>query len=210
VGTWERTHSDDYELWLETPAGDRERAEAAIALFSSDPEAALRVFVDLAEGGMAWAMETVADYYAHGTAVAADFERSQDYYCRAIHAGSWMATLGYAKLLAGHGYFDECETLLRDGVEQDFIPAYFWLAWYRLKQSPDAATRRAVRPLFERAAEAGHPAAEMHLARMRLSGRFGLREIPAGIRAFLRVSERSRVEAEVEKDAHSQQVQAVG
>ncbi|MBN8811330.1 MULTISPECIES: hypothetical protein [unclassified Sphingomonas] len=194
-GDWERAHSNDYALWLEAPVETRERAEAALAIFDADPEAALRTFLDLAESGMPWAMEAVAGYYERGTVVAADFGQAQDQYRRAIEAGSWAATIGYAKLLARHGHFDTCDTLLRDCAEQDFVPACFWLAWYRLKRSRSAATCREVRPLLERAADAGHPAAGIVLARLKLLGKFGFREIPAGLRQLSRAMDRSRADA---------------
>jgi len=192
---WERANSNDYTLWLEAPVEYRERAETALAAFDADPEASFRVFLELADADMAWAMEMVGSYYAHGSVAAADFELAQDYYCRAIEAGSWMATIGYARLLAGHGDFGGCEAVLLDGVEQDFIPAWFWLARYRLKQSSRAAVCREVRPLLEHAADAGHPAAALYLARLKLLGKFGFREIPAGFRQILKVVERSSSEA---------------
>jgi len=197
---WERAHSNDYTLWLEAPVEDRERAEAALPAFDTDPEASFLVLRELADAGMAWAMETVGSHYAHGGAVAADFELARDYYCRAIEGGSWMATIGYARLLAQHGDFDGCAAVLRDGVEQDFVPACFWLARYRLKQSSRASVCRAVRPLLEHAADAGHPAAALFLARLKLLGKFGFREIPAGFRQISKVVERSSSEASASHD----------
>jgi len=206
VRRWERNESNDYELWMEAPAEDRARADAAIALSPSEPEAAFRIFLDLADGGMPWAMETVADRYARDDAGGADFERARDYYCRAIESGSWFATIGYARLLADHGHFAECEALLRDGVEQDFIPAFYWLARVRLRQSYNGKTRRTVRLLLERAAEVGHPGAVRDLARMKARGQLGFREIPAGFYEARRLV-RSFTEAEEEM---SGQVQAGG
>lgn len=112
---WERAHSNDHALWLEAPAEDRERAEAAVAICETDPDAAFRVLIDLAQGGMAWAMEMVAGYYARGIVVSADFEQAQDHYRRAIEAGSWMATIGYARLLARDRHWEVCETLCATG-----------------------------------------------------------------------------------------------
>ncbi len=183
---WERDASNDHALWMEAPAEDRARADAAIDLSSRDREAAFRIFLALAEGGMPWAMETVADHYAR----AADFDRARDYYCRAIESGSWFATIGYAKLLSEHGYFEDCETLLRDGVEQDFIPAFYWLARFRLQRLPGGNTRREVRHLLEHAAEAGHEGAELALLRMKVRGQLGLREIAAGYREGRRLARR--------------------
>lgn len=203
---WERYRSNDYELWLEAPAEDRERASAAIAGWSADPEGGLRMFTALADGGMAWAMEATASRHV----VAGDIERARDYYRRAIEAGSWMATIGYARLLAGQGEFETCEAVLRDGVEADFIPAHFWLARYRLKQSRSVATCRAVRPLLEHAAAAGHPAAEAFLANIKVRGKFGLREIPAGFQEISRVIARRRAEDSAAPEPSVEQAPALG
>jgi len=160
---------------------------AANAIRPTDPEAAFRIYVDMADAGVAWAMEKVGYQYAWGNFVPRDWERAQDYFRRAIEAGSWMATLKYARLMADRGHFDVCEAVLQDGVNADFLPACYWLAWYRFRQSGTRTTVREIRPLLERAAEAGHPAAALLLARLQVWGKFGLREIPRGFRQLLQI-----------------------
>lgn len=135
------------------------------------------------------------------------FRAGAGIYRRAIESGSWFATIGYARLLADHGHFAKCEALLGDGVEQDFIPAFYRLARVRLQQSPGGKTRRAVRPLLERAAEAGHPGAARDLARMKARGQFGFLEIPAGYREVRRLAGRLM---ESEEGMPSGQAQVVG
>lgn len=189
---WESAHSNEYELWSKVTAGDRERIDAAKAIQDADPKMAFRIYLDLADAGVVWAMETVASHYELGIAVAADFEQAQTHYRRAIEAGSWMATIRYVKLLAHNGYSDICETLLQDGVKADFVPAFFWLAWHRLKRSSSRKTCREVRPLLEHAAEAGHPAAELSLARLQALGKFGLGEIPLGFKQISKIVGRNR------------------
>jgi len=77
-------------------------------------------------------MEKVGYQYAWGNFVPHDWERAQDYFRRAIEAGSWMATLKYARLMADRGHFDVCEAVLQDGVNADFLPACYWLAMVSL------------------------------------------------------------------------------
>lgn len=189
---WERDQSNEYELWLEDSERNRELNRQAAALESSDPEAALRLRLEAAEAGSVWAMEVVGWHYEAGTLVAADFGKAQEYYYRALSAGSWMATIRYARLLYDHGHFEHCEAVLQDGVRVDFAPSGFWLARYRHQQAPTRKTCRDVRPLLERAAAQGHPAAELLLARWTILGRFGMREIPEGFRKILRISSRPR------------------
>lgn len=192
---WEAAQSNEFELWSTVSDQQRDRLNAAKAIRPTDPEAAFRIYLDVADAGVVWAMEMVAHQYAWGDLVAHDFEKAQAYYRRAIEAGSWMATLKYAWLLADRGHFDTCETLLQDGVKADFIPASYWLAWWRFQQSSDRATCRAIRPLLERAAGAGHPEAALFLARLKVWGKFGLREMPRGFKDMLQVVDRTHAAA---------------
>lgn len=181
---WEREHSNEYDLWSAETDRNRELIERAGALHDADPEAAFRIDLEAAQAGSIWAMELVGWHYDTGAVVQADFGQAQEYYCRALRAGSWMATIKYARLLAAHSHFDSCERVLKDGVEADFVPAYFWLAWFRYKQSRTRKTCREIKPLLEYAAEKGHPGATLVLARLMARGKFGFRAIPEGFRLF--------------------------
>jgi len=165
--------------------------DTAKRIRSEDPEAAFRIYLEVADSGVAWAMESVGYLYEEGIIVAKDCEQAMTYYRRAIEAGSWMATLKYASLLADLGHFDTCETILQDGVQADFVPAFYWLARVRLKRSKNRRTCCAIRPLLEHAADAGHPAAALLLARLKFRGKFGIREIPQGFRESLQVFDRT-------------------
>lgn len=97
-----------------------------------------------------------------------------------ILGGSWIATIAYARLLAEVGRQGDCETVLKDGVALDFVPAYFWLAWLRYLKAKTPKVRREVRPLLELAARHGHPAAKFFLSRWMARGQLGLLEVPRG------------------------------
>jgi TPR repeat protein len=179
---WERANSNQDELWWTDSDRNRALIEEAQARQGADPEAAFQMLLEAAEAGSAGAMESVGWHYDSGTVVTADFDRAADYYRRAICAGSWMATIAYARLLAEHGHFDECENVLRDGVRLDFVAAYFWLAWLRYDRSPTRATCREIRPLLDYAAEQGHPGAKQTLGRLMTKGKFGILAIPRGLK----------------------------
>jgi TPR repeat protein len=179
---WERTHSNDDELWWKDSDRNRALIDEAYTHLDADPERAFKLFVEAAEAGSPRALETVGSFYDTGTVVAADFDRAADHYHRAICAGSWMATIAYARLLAAHGDVDACEQVLHDGVELDFVPAYFWLAWLRYERAPTRATCRAIRPLLDYAADQGHPGAKNTLGRLMTKGKFGLLSIPRGLK----------------------------
>ena len=159
----------------------QELIEQAQASWSTDPNAAFKMCLQAAEAGSSWALQMVAWQYRWGS-VAADHELAQEYYRRAICAGSWSATISYARLLDDEGHFDACEEVLQDGIASGFIPAYFWLARLRFLRSRDRATCREIRPLLEHARDRGHPGAKHLLAVMMLLGKFGLRQVPAGFR----------------------------
>jgi TPR repeat protein len=181
---WERAHANESELWSDQSDEARELVAQARSLSDSDPAAALELYKKAADAGSVWAMEMTGRYYDIGKGVPEDFGQAQEYYYRALCAGSWMATIKYARLLERHGYHDYWSNVLEDGVRADFIPAFYWLAWFRYKHAKSAEERRAVRPLLEHAAAAGHPAAEVLLIRSLLLGRFGLRGIPEGMRLY--------------------------
>lgn len=125
-------------------------------------------------------MEKVGWHYWTGTGVAPDPDMALKYYHRAIGAGSWMATLYYARVLAELGHHDDCESTLNGGVASGFVPAYFWLGWCRYARSKTSLARREVRPLMKHAADKGHPMAKLFLARWMALGHLGLHNIPRG------------------------------
>src|SRR3569623_2135435 len=129
-------------------------------------------------------MQSVGVRYHIGAGVTADFERAEKYYRRAISEGSQMATILYVRLLAKHGYRERCEQVVEDAVQTGCIPAFYWLAWFRLELSKSRKTAREIAPLVEYAAKEGHPGAEVMLGRLLLSGTLGLPGNPRGLRIF--------------------------
>ena len=187
---WESAHSNEYELWSKVSDQQRGMLDTAKAIRSGDAAAAFRLYLDLANDGVVWAMEVVGYCYQHGCGTSAppDFERARTYYKRAMEAGSSMAMLKYAWLLANRGQIVVSERLLQESAEAGFIPAYYWLARCRFRQSSDRQTCREIKPLLVRAADAGHPAAAEMLARLRMRGKFGFREIPRGVREMWQIA----------------------
>lgn len=182
VEDWDRAQSNEWDLWCGNSEAARELVDQAYAVHGTDREAALRLYLEAAEAGSVFAMEMAGWYNEVGIGTAADFGRAQELYHRAVCAGSWTATIRSATLHAHHGYHDYSDQVLEDGVKSDFIPAFFWLAWFRYKRSKSRETCREIRPLLERAAAEGHPAAGLLLARLMLLGKFGVRDIPRGLR----------------------------
>ena len=182
AGQWE----DDFALGWEPAEEDdaRDRQKEARGLTKDDPAAALAIHLELAEGGSAFSMLRAGWHYLNGYGTERDPAAAEEFFRRALCAGSWRATIRYASLLFKRGAHDAWPSTLGDGVDRGFIPSFFWLAWYSYKRSPSARTAREVRHLLEAAAAAGHPEARLTMARWMVLGKFGWREIPAGIRAI--------------------------
>jgi TPR repeat protein len=194
VDAWEREQSNEGDLWVQESDLNLDLIERASVIQATDPQAAFRIYLRAADAGSLWAIQMVAWHYDTGTCVVADFELAQEYYHRAICAGSWMATISYARLLAEHGYFAACERVLEDGMQSDFVPAYFWYARLRFNRSRSRASCSEIRPLLEYASDRGHPGVRLLLAALLLMGKYGLRQIPTGFRSFLECLKENDVE----------------
>ena len=84
--------------------------QRAAKLEDRDPEAAFRLYVKAADAGSVWCMEAVAVRYWSGAGVGADLAQAEDYYRRAVAGGSWMARIGYSRLLSHVERHDEAES----------------------------------------------------------------------------------------------------
>lgn len=197
---WDRAASNESDLWSGDTIPNRALIEQAFSVEESDPAAALLLYLEAAEAGSAFAMSAAAWHYQTGTAVTADFDQAEHYHRRAIEAGSWLATLDYARLLADRNAHDRCDAVLEDGVASDFLPSCFWLAYLRYQRRPVRAVCREIRPLLDHAAAGGHPMAKFYLARLQILGKFGLREIPSGLLAAVRLARGAAISVEKKAD----------
>ena len=182
---------DDFAVKWEPAEADaalRQRWSEADSLLDEDPAASLAIHRELAEGGSAYSMLKLAWHYDSRTGTERNPAVAEEYYRQALCAGSWRATIGYAHRLFERGAHDEWPRTLSDGVQEGFIPACYWLAWYTYERSPKARTAREVRPLLEAAAAAGHPGARLILARWAASGKFGWREVRRGFRMLREIA----------------------
>lgn len=202
---WEQAHSNDAKFWaLEL---DQDRLRQAYEMVGTDPETAFQMCLDLAQKGSVFSMRKVAWAYGSGSGVAADHAKATEWYRRAIKAGSWMATRYYAGFLAKCGNFKDCEAVLNMGIKAEWVPAYFWLAFWREKQSKSRKTYREIKPLLEHAAERGHPWAQHLLSGFMIRGKFGISEIPRGF--MLRLADVKAGMAEAQANVHQGRVEPI-
>jgi TPR repeat protein len=189
---WDSAQSNKGEI-LEREA-DRDGLMQAFDLSDSNPRAAFQLWLDLAGRGSVWSMHEVAMYYSGRSGFAREPGEAEKWSRRGFEAGDQRALLQYVGIAMERGDFATAEAILQRGVDQDWAPALFWLAWYRHERSDTRETLRDIRPLLEGAALKGHPAAQMMLGRFLAHGKFGVREIPAGWKWLRRLA--SSVSAE--------------
>jgi hypothetical protein len=202
INDWDRSAAGDIDQWWDEPLFDRLVATAE--LWDRDPKAAFQSYKDLAEQNSVHAMIWLGNCYRWGHGTEACFDSAYESYTKAINAGSWLATLKIAELMFQHDYDEEGVAFLESGIERDFIPANFWLARYRVRQSWSRKTFREVRPLLETATAAGHPGARSFLAVAMILGRYGIMEIRNGSRLMdIVVQKREEAEAFERESAHA-------
>lgn len=189
VYDWEHKFARDWEPW-EEDEDLRNRGKKASALVATDPQQALAEFESLATQGFVWAMRWAGALHSGEQGVEQDLQKAEEYYYEALLGGSWMATLELSKLLNRNKINDRWECILEDGDGVGFLPASYWLGWYRYKRKPSRKTAREVRQLLEKAAVGGHPGARLQLAGWKAKGKLGLRNIPHGFRELGEVARR--------------------
>jgi TPR repeat protein len=177
---WNFLNSNDRIIWEREPKKDR--LEEAFALREKNPEAGFALLLELAEEGSTWAMIHVGWAYSNGLGVTVDTSKAEVWYRRAFECGSQSALLNYLHYLWPRGEVELREDALNRGVAINWAPAIYWLAVSRIQRSQSRRTLQEARPLLERAAELGSPQARQLLASEMSLGRYGLREVPRGIR----------------------------
>jgi len=146
-------------------------------------------------------MGKVGYLFYKGIGVARDAERAEYWYRRGYEAGSTRAMLDLGKVLAARGDIIGAEEVFSRGAADNWGPALFWLAWYRMKRRLGRGRDQTL-ALLERAATKGSPAAKWILARSLSRGRFGIGGVPRGLKLMwasnaerFAVVERHRAEA---------------
>jgi len=185
---WDYGEENDLTIWEREVEKDRVRE--ACKLSDTDAEAGFALMHALAEQGSVWSMYWIALAYGHGTGCAMDLERAEEWARRAFEGGCQRAQLYYARFNGLRKEFTKCEEILSVGAANDWAPALYWLARYRLRRAETRETLDQVRPLLERAIAKGGLDAQRYLALLMLRGRYGLREIPNGLRLLSDVFEK--------------------
>ncbi len=172
--------SNERTLWNEHPDEIHELHIRARSLKDGDPARSYALHREAADAGLTRSMISLGSYHEEGIGCAKDMDQAIDHYHDAILARSWNATIYYANALAHQKNFSLSFEVLEDGIDGNYLAAYFWLPWLRFKQNSSRKTCREVRPLIDQAIEHGHPAGRWLLAKMLMRGKFGLGQIKTG------------------------------
>jgi TPR repeat protein len=170
-------------------ASDHDAVAQAEALEGAGEEqTAYETWKCLAEQGSVFAMLRMGHYHEYGLVGPISLQEADSWYKRASVSGSRIAMLYHAKFAARHKDFATSERVLKPGVEQGWIPAVFWTAWYRHKRSPVKDTYRAIAPMLREAERAGHPIAGLILANFMVKGKFGILKVPLGMMRVIKTA----------------------
>jgi TPR repeat protein len=178
---WEFRHAGEADLRRAERDEDALTRARELAT-NGDQVSAFRIWQEQASEGSVWAMYELALCYRRGKGVTSDDESAEEWCRRAFEGGSERALLWYIGMLARRGDYVQAEAVCTVSAEKGSAAAIYWLAWFRIRRSAKPATYRSVRPLLEEAAAAGNPRAIRVLGYWMAHGRFGLREVPAGLR----------------------------
>jgi TPR repeat protein len=150
-------------------------------LLETDPAAAFRQYLALAERGSVWSMAAVGSLFERGAGTEPDLAQAEKWYLRAHEAGSDYGLIWLGQLYQRSRQYEKAQAVFRTGVARGFAPAMLRLASSHCN-SPDWPQRRdEALALLEAGSAAGDLSARRSLASAMARGWFGLRHIPKGI-----------------------------
>lgn len=148
---------------------------------------AFRRGLPLAVAGSTSAQMAVGWMYQCGKGVGRNFDQAESWYRRVAETGSPVGEYYVGTVFGQRGQWSHAFEWFERAAAQDFLPAIYKVGKsYRrgLGVPTDPAKGLA---LIRAAADRGHLFARRDVARLKLAGRLGLLQIPAGLIEFLRV-----------------------
>lgn len=161
---------------------DRDRLTAALTLVPTEPARAFAELLALSDAGSLVATNAVGERYYWGIVAPKDREEGERWFKRAFELGSRRGLLNYGLALFRRHAYAEAAAVFGQGAADDWAPALYWLARLQVPQLGLLKGVRRARPMLERAAELGSPAAKGRLAALMSAGFLGLKRISEGIR----------------------------
>jgi len=115
VRRFDQDTSNSFDLWDKLPEEVQDQYCEGYDLWDTDPEGAFALFE--------------LSCCERGNGTAKDGKRAKQFFRDAVEAGSWHATIHYARFLERAGDQELAYLTLEDGVDAEYTAAYFWLAW---------------------------------------------------------------------------------
>lgn len=155
-----------------------EKAQALVPIDFSQAQARLE---ELANRGSVMAML----YLGFALSKRGQMEQAKRWYRLAYEKGSSTALFSLATLEYHGGRLAEAQKLWEEGASRNDAPSMFWLASIYLNSSKTDRLESA-RKLLERADHHGQVRATHLLAKLLLTGKYGIENVPKGLLLFIK------------------------
>ena len=155
-------------------------------LQKADPERYFREVLALSDKGSVNAMARLAWAYHQGIGTDVDLSQAEQWYRRAWEAGSQQIFFYLGSLYWGQGKLAKVFEAYTAGAAANDQRCLYWLGWLYRDGLGVTRDRHKARELFERSSSQGNLFARSALAKLLMSGHFGIRSIFPGIFLYLR------------------------
>ena len=147
---------------------------AAYAKFATSPETAVRELEALANEGSLMSMVYIADAYQKGKGVTKDLSEYESWLEKAMKAGSSYAGYMLGRLHLRNRNYIRAKEVITVSASMNFLPSIVLLGQMYQKGNGVAVDYQKARQLFEESYTQGHLYSTKFLAKILLSGKFGL------------------------------------
>lgn len=157
----------------------------AYALLETDPARAVKELQSLAERGSSYSMLYLGWASQKGTGVAVDAKQAEVWFRRAVEKGSELAIYYLGHFYLQQQEYSKAHEVFAMGVSKRYAPAIYCLGQMYLDGTGVSKQPDKARALLEQATALGHVFAKRSLAKLLMSGQFGLYSILRGCSLFL-------------------------
>lgn len=150
------------------------RLNAAYDLLQIDPAQAIKELQLLAEQGSLSGMLHLGWAYQKGTGNGVEPEQAEIWFRRAYEKGSRLAIYYLGHLYLRQKEYSKAHDIFTTGASMDYVPAIYCLGQMYMDGAGVSKQPDKARALLERATALGHVFAKRSLAKLLMSGHFGV------------------------------------
>jgi uncharacterized protein len=166
---------------------DMEALHRFHGMLTAAPTTALAGLKELADRGSVSSMVHIAHAYRHGTGTGVDLLQSNEWYRRAMDAGSPLASYELARNYMNAKDYDRVIEMWSLGAENRYPPSLHMLGVSFARGWRVPRDLNKARELLEEAAAQGHLYAKAKLRCLLMRGSFGFRQRLRGLRLALSI-----------------------